>query len=147
MDYDPYFTSLPFVLLVPFPLESFIFILCVWVVLCACYICEPHVHSASRSQRRGTGPLELELQTTVSCHGGGRVFGNQTWVLCKSSQCSQLLSLFSSPSWHFSIWSQVTSCKVSHVNKLQNSSHLFLKVLFKPSLKEGLMLSTLDRMV
>lgn len=45
--------------------------------------CEPAAH---RGKRRGPDPLELELEMAVSCHVGG----NQ--VLCKSSQCFELLS-------------------------------------------------------
>lgn len=38
---------------------------------------------------RALGPLELELQTLVSCQVDA---SNQTLVLCQSTQCFQLLS-------------------------------------------------------
>ena len=37
------------------------------------------------SQKRVLDPLELELDMFASHHMGDR---NQTWVLCKSSECS-----------------------------------------------------------
>ncbi|EDM07951.1 rCG54092 [Rattus norvegicus] len=37
--------------------------------------------------QRALALLELELQTGASCHADA---GNQTWIPCKSSQCSLL---------------------------------------------------------
>lgn len=48
--------------------------------LCALYTC-----ITKRDQKRAPSPLELELQTAVSCYMGA---GNPTQVLQKSSQCS-----------------------------------------------------------
>ena len=56
------------------------------------YICVPWVSSSHGGQKRASDPLKLELQTIVSYHMGA---GNQTCVLCKSSQCSSLLSCVS----------------------------------------------------
>lgn len=44
------------------------------------------------SWKRGSGPLDLELQTVESCNVGA---GNQTWM-SKSSQCSYLLQVITS---------------------------------------------------
>lgn len=49
---------------------------------------------AHEGQKRTLGVLELELQMAVSHHGGS---GNQTPVLCTSSQHSQLLSCLFRP--------------------------------------------------
>lgn len=40
-------------------------------------------------QKRVLGFLKLQLQMHVSCHVAA---GNRTWVLCKSSVCSQVPS-------------------------------------------------------
>lgn len=44
-----------------------------------------HMHGTLGDQKRESAPLELELETVGSCHGGAR---DQTQVLCKSSQHS-----------------------------------------------------------
>ena len=44
---------------------------------CIC-VCVPHTHSVQECQKKMSDPLELELQTVVSCHVGA---GNQTLVL------------------------------------------------------------------
>ena len=48
-----------------------------------------------QGQRKAPDPVELESQLGITCHVGA---GNWIWVLCQSSQCSQLLSHLSSPS-------------------------------------------------
>lgn len=54
-----------------------------------CFVCMhvcAHVYSgALRGQKRVLNPRELEVLTIVSCYVGA---GNQTLILCKSSQCS-----------------------------------------------------------
>lgn len=45
------------------------------------------------------GSLKLELQTGVSCHVGAE---DGSWILWKSSQCSQPLSYLSSPTTQIS---------------------------------------------
>lgn len=53
----------------------------------------PCVCTTCRGQRRVSDSLELKLQVDFSYHAGAE---NWTWDFCKSSQCSQLLSHFSS---------------------------------------------------
>lgn len=40
-----------------------------------------HLHVMPRNQKRGSDPLELELQIPVSCQKGAK---DQTQVLCKN---------------------------------------------------------------
>ena len=47
------------------------------------YVCALHVYSTHRNQKRASDPLELELQTVMSCPTRAR---NWTEVLWKSSQ-------------------------------------------------------------
>lgn len=56
-----------------------------WMHICTSY----HMFSIPLETKRNIGTLELELQMIVSNHIGA---GNWTQVLCKSSQCSPLLS-------------------------------------------------------
>jgi hypothetical protein len=53
-----------------------------------------HVYSTHRGQKRVSSPLELELQTGVSRHGGA---GNQMQAVGLSSLCSKLLSCHFAP--------------------------------------------------
>lgn len=52
-----------------------------------------HMHGTLGDQKTESAPLELELETVGNCHGGA---GDQTQVLCKSSQHSEPLSRLSS---------------------------------------------------
>lgn len=52
-----------------------------------------HVNTHDIDGSVSPNPMELELQTVVSCHLGA---GNQLQVLYKSSQCSKLPSHLSS---------------------------------------------------
>lgn len=49
------------------------------------YVCITSVPGSHGGQKRTSGPLELEVQTVVNCHGGA---GNLNVVLQKSIQCS-----------------------------------------------------------
>jgi hypothetical protein len=49
------------------------------------------VYGACRGHKRASDLLKLEAQVVVSHHVGS---GNQTWVLCKSNQCSQQVFVF-----------------------------------------------------
>jgi hypothetical protein len=60
--------------------SKFVFKLCI-------YGRGAHTHvGAHRCQKRAPGPLELELQDTVSLHVG---VGTRVQVLCENSKCSQ----------------------------------------------------------
>lgn len=62
---------------------------CVFTIVCECVAClylGTMCISASGGQKRALNPLELELQTIVSCHVGT---GNGALVLCKSNKWSQ----------------------------------------------------------
>lgn len=52
------------------------------------------VPGALGGQKRGSEPLDPELQMVVSCREGSE---NQTWVLCMTRWCSQQQSPHSSP--------------------------------------------------
>lgn len=60
------------------------------------YVCAP-IPGALRGQKSLSGPLELELQTTVNLH---LCAGNCTWDPWKSSLCLQALSHLPSPLEH-----------------------------------------------
>lgn len=66
----------------------------VWFYVCEClpaYVFVHHVHAwYPRKPERVLGPLELKLQTVVSCYVGA---GNWTWVLCKSCKFLTLQKL------------------------------------------------------
>lgn len=71
--------------------------LCLYVYQCfACLcLCTSGIPGASGVQKGASSdPLGLELQTVVNCCLGA---GNQTWILHKSSQCSQPVSHLSCP--------------------------------------------------
>ena len=73
---------------------KFLFISYVYECTVCMQICAPMSCSAAEVRRGHQIPLELELQTVVSCHVSA---GNGTQVLCKSNQYSLLLSHLSSP--------------------------------------------------
>lgn len=74
--------------------------------VCMCSLCMPDIQGG---QKRGLNPLEQEVQMVINHHVGS---GNGTCVLCKSTKCSELLSLLSSPycaaltflSWRLANW-------------------------------------------
>ena len=61
-------------------------------------VCGPfHMHAwCQRRPEEGIRSLELKSQLAMSCHVGA---GNQGHALWKGSQCSELLSCVSSPSY------------------------------------------------
>jgi hypothetical protein len=59
-----------------------------------CITCVPD----ARIQKRVLYPVEQELWMVVCYHVD---FENQTWVLCKSSQCSLLRSISSAVKFYF----------------------------------------------
>lgn len=69
---------------------------------CLSTMCLPSVQG---NQNSLSDPLKLEWQTVVTHHMGS---GNQTWVLWKNSQWSELLSHLSSLSLLF--WNSVSYC-------------------------------------
>lgn len=68
-------------------LKRLIFIVCIWV------FCLYNTHNVQCSQRpeRVLDLMELQWEVAVRSHVGG-------WDLCKSNQCSELLSCLSRPS-------------------------------------------------
>lgn len=56
-------------------------------MFCLHYVSVVYVPGPHRNQKRASGLLKLELQVFLNHHV---VFGNQTWVLCKSNMCSDL---------------------------------------------------------
>lgn len=58
------------------------FYLCMLMCL---YVCVPHMCGECLRKSKGVRSLEQELQAVVSHHEGS---GNQSWVLCKSSEYS-----------------------------------------------------------
>lgn len=75
-------------------LETYYFILYVWLVCLHVWLCTMCKHDVYRVQKMALDPLELESYTLVNHNIGPE---NWTCVCWKSSQCSYLLSHLSSP--------------------------------------------------
>ena len=60
-----------------------------WMYIC---LCATYMPGACRGQKKASDPMQLKLQTAVSCHTGA---GSRTQALCKSSKYSNLLGAFS----------------------------------------------------
>jgi hypothetical protein len=73
---------------------EFYSIFCIWAFCLHVYVCTMPMLGACGDQKRAWDPWELELWMVVKHHLGAR---NPTWVLCKSSKCSHLLTHLSSP--------------------------------------------------
>lgn len=86
-----------------------------------CTICVQYLHS----EKRVLEPLELELQTVVSCLSGA---GSCAWVFFKSSQCFYLLSHLSSPPFQLLVLGSHCAWKIVELLLLvpglpQNTGH------------------------
>ena len=71
----------------------FLFVLFVWMFHPRSYLCTMCMLGEHRDQKRVSDTLTLELWVVLNCHVGA---GNQTWALCKSNSCSNMLSHSSS---------------------------------------------------
>lgn len=66
------------------------------------YVCAPHICTTWRGQKKGSGPLELELQMGVSCHV--RIEPRPSWRATNTLKPQSHLSSPNSTCLMYAIW-------------------------------------------
>jgi hypothetical protein len=82
------------------------------------YVCASRACSAFKGQKRASDLLVLEFQMPV-------VAGNNTRVLCKSSQCSQLPRYLSSPDFYTVAGKRGQNSESTVMKMIITTTHMF----------------------